>query len=210
MTTEYLHISDMELQQDLPKLRHSRATRCILIFLLILFLFLTIILILVFTIFKPKNPTTQVVSVTLEGISPRVLLPQFKVDLNITLDLQIMVHNPNYASFKHDTGAAFLYYNGTQVVVVDISPGIVPATGSEIIASRLTLVTNRFISKNSALIKDVMVEEFELETKLNIPGVVKFLGIFQKHVVNLSDCRIVVGVSNLKVQSRKCNNEIQF
>ncbi|KAJ4969250.1 hypothetical protein NE237_015951 [Protea cynaroides] len=199
MTTEYLHISDMEQQEDLPKLRCSRAARCILIFILILVLFLTIILILAFTIFKPKNPTTQIVSVILEGISPRVLLPQFKVDLNITLDLQIVVHNPNYASFKHDTGAAFLYYNGTQVVVVDISPGTVLATGSEIITSRLTLKTDRFISENSALIKD-----------LNISGVVKIFGIFQKQVVSLSYCQIVVGVSDLKVQSQKCDNKIQF
>ncbi|KAJ4965261.1 hypothetical protein NE237_017110 [Protea cynaroides] len=100
--------------------------------------------------------------VTLEGISPRVLLPQFKVDLNGTLDLQIMVHNPNYASFKHDIGAAFLYYNGTRVVVVDISLGTVPTTGSEIIASRLTLKTDHFISENSELIKDVMARDLKL------------------------------------------------
>ncbi|KAJ4961753.1 hypothetical protein NE237_021663 [Protea cynaroides] len=210
MTTEYLHISDMEQQQDLTKLRRSRAARSVLIFLTILILILTIILILAFTVFKPQKPTTEIASVTLEGITPRVIFPQFKVDLNITLDLQIVVHNPNYASFKHDTGAAFLYYKGTQVVVADISPGTVPATGSEIIPSRLTLETDRFVSENSAMIKDVMAGEFEVETKLNIPGVVKVLGIFQKHVVSLSDCRIVVGVSDLKVRSRKCDNEIQL
>ncbi|XP_043717862.1 uncharacterized protein LOC122665792 [Telopea speciosissima] len=213
-TTELFHISDMEQQQQPPpyppKPRRSCALRWILIFLPIFILLLLIILILSFTVFKAKDPTTQVVSVTVDGVSPEVILPQFKVELNITLNLQILVHNPNHASFKHGPGTTVVYYNGTQVAVGDISPGTVPATGSETFANKLNLQADRFVSEISELISDLMAGEFEVETKSTVPGRVKFLGIFHKHVVSLSDCRIVIGISNLKVRSQECNNKIKF
>ncbi|XP_042483316.1 uncharacterized protein LOC122063688, partial [Macadamia integrifolia] len=206
MTTESFHVADKEQQLPLDprKNRHrSCLTRSALIFVLILLILFITILILASTVFKTKDPTTEIVSSKIDGISPIVIFPQFKVELNITLDLQIRVHNPNKASFKHGTAAAALvYYNGSQVAVAEIPPGIVPANGYETLASKMTLEADQFISKIGELIKDVMAGEIEVETKATVPGRVKFLGIFHKHVVSVSNCRIVIGITDLKIQKQ--------
>ncbi|XP_042515367.1 uncharacterized protein LOC122089739 [Macadamia integrifolia] len=212
-TESSFHISNTEPRvppYPQPKPHRSSALRWILILLPILILFFIIILILSLTVFKPKNPTNQILSAAVGGVSPRVELPQLKLQLNITLNLQILVHNPNHASFKHGLGAAIVYYHGSQVAVADLSPGTVPATGSETLAANLTLEADQFVPEINGFISDVMAGEFEIETKSTVPGRIKFLGIFQKHAVSLSDCRIVIGISDLKVRSQECNNKIKF
>ncbi|XP_043695795.1 uncharacterized protein LOC122646324 [Telopea speciosissima] len=212
-TTESFHVADTEQQlpPDPRKRNRSCAARSALICLLILIILFITILILAFTVFKPKDPTTEILSTTVDGILPQVQFPQFKVELNITLNLQILVHNTNQASFKHGTDAtALVYYHGTQVAVAEILPGTIPANGYETIASRLTLEADQFMSQISELIKDVMAGEIEVETKATVPGRVKFLGIFHKHVVSVSNCRIVIGISDLKIRRQECNYGIKY
>ncbi|XP_043694450.1 uncharacterized protein LOC122645183 [Telopea speciosissima] len=187
------------------------APRSVLIFLLILIILFITILILAFTVFKPKDPTIEILSSTVDGISPRFQLPQFKVELNITLNLQILVHNPNQASFKHGIGgAALVYYHGTQVGVAEIPPGTAPANGYETLDSKVTLEADQFKSQIGELIKDVMAGEIEVEAKATVPGRVKFFGIFHKHVVSVSNCWIVIGVTDLKIRRQECNYGIKF
>ncbi|KAJ4974343.1 hypothetical protein NE237_007517 [Protea cynaroides] len=163
-------------------------------------------------VFKIKDPTTTIVSTTVEGISPEVqAVPQPKLELNITLNLHIVVHNPNQASFTHGTGgAALVYYQGTQVGVAVIPPGTIPANGNGTIYSEVTLEAELFMSKIGELLKDVLAGEIEIDTKSTVPGRVKILGIFQKHVVSVSDCQILIGIPDLKVRQQVCNYGIKF
>ncbi|KAJ4974472.1 hypothetical protein NE237_007646 [Protea cynaroides] len=212
--TESVEYAVMEQHQpqDPRKRRRSCFARSVLIILLLLILLLIIILILAFTVFKIKDPTTTIVSTTVEGISPKVqAVPQPKIELNITLNLHIVVHNPNHASFTHGTGgAALVYYHGSQVGVAVIPPGTIPSNGNGTIYSEVTLEAELFMSKIGELLQDVIAGELEIETKSTVPGRVKILGIFQKHVVSVSDCQIVIGISDLKVRQQVCNYGIKY
>ncbi|KAJ4704182.1 Late embryogenesis abundant protein [Melia azedarach] len=117
---------DHEQEQQLPRVKPPRKRLCLIavgaILLLLLVLFI-IILILSLTVFKPKQPTTQLQSAKLDGIAPRVSFPAIDIQLNLTLDLQILVGNRNHASFKHGSGKSLLLYQGNQVGEADIYPG---------------------------------------------------------------------------------------
>ncbi|KAJ8898874.1 hypothetical protein K2173_008183 [Erythroxylum novogranatense] len=124
--------------------KSKRRRRCVIVgggILLLLLLFFIIMLILALTVFKPKQPSTKLLSATVEGVSPRISFPVVSVQLNITLNLTVEVHNPNKASFKHGVGKSFVYYRGIQMGEAELSPGLIPSSGSEILGCRLTVQT---------------------------------------------------------------------
>ncbi|OUZ99646.1 Late embryogenesis abundant protein [Macleaya cordata] len=203
-------------QSEIQKHNRQKAVRkrrCCIALISVLLLFLTlfiIILILAFTVFKPKDPKTEVLSTKIDGISPRVSFPALKIELNITVDLEILVHNPNRASFKHGQGQSLVFYRDNQIGEVDIFPGRIPARGSETLKSRLTLEADKFGSDLSRLISDVLAGEMVIETKTRVPGRVTFLGFIKKHAVALSNCQITIGFPDLKVRQQQCKNKTKL
>ncbi|KAF8394782.1 hypothetical protein HHK36_018718 [Tetracentron sinense] len=193
--------------------RKVRKRRCLVAtaaVVLLLFTLFVIVLILAFTVFKPKDPQTQIISATVDGIAPRVSLPALRVELNVTLDLQILVHNPNRASFKHGPGKSLVFYRGNQVGEIDLSPGQIPDRGSETLRCRLTLEADQFASDMTHLISDVLAGELVIDTRTRIPGRVTFLGIFKKHAVALSECQVAIGITDMKIRRQDCKNKTKL
>ncbi|XP_039002049.1 uncharacterized protein LOC120128443 [Hibiscus syriacus] len=147
-----------------------------------------IVLILAFTVFKAKQPRTKLISAALDGVSPRISFPVVNIQLNITLNLQFLVENPNHASFKHGPGKSFLLYRGDQFGEADIPPGDIPARSSATFSSRLVLQVDEMASNITALIDDVLNGELVVDTRTRIPGRVTFLKVFKKHAVVTSEC----------------------
>ncbi|KAI3993741.1 hypothetical protein MKX01_002754 [Papaver californicum] len=204
-----LQQQNQKQQQNKSKKRRSCcciASISILAFLLTLII---IILILAFTVFKPKDPKTELVSAKIEGVEPRVSLPA-KIELNITVSIELLVRNPNHASFRHGLGKSLVFYKDIQVGEIDVYPGEIPSRGSETIDSKLTLEADKFGSELSGLIRDVLAGEITIQTKTTIPGRVKFLGIIKKHAVATSDCQITIGIADLKVRQQQCRNKTKL
>ncbi|KAH8484652.1 hypothetical protein H0E87_026423 [Populus deltoides] len=192
-----------------PKARR----RCFIVggvILLLQLLLFIIFLILVLTVFKPKAPQTQLLSATLEGISPRISFPVVNIQLNITLNLTLLVKNPNHVSFKHGPGKSYLLYRGDEVGDADLYPGLIPSKGTETLPSRLTIQVDQMAADMSALIIDVLAGQIVLETRTRIPGRATFLKIFKKHTVATSDCRFTIDIPSLKIQSQECKNMTKF
>ncbi|KAL9337140.1 hypothetical protein Peur_071628 [Populus x canadensis] len=192
-----------------PKARR----RCFIVggvILLLQLLLFIIFLILVLTVFKPKAPQTQLLSATLEGISPRISFPVVNIQLNITLNLTLLVKNPNHVSFKHGPGKSYLLYRGDEVGDADLYPGLIPSKGTETLPSRLTIQVDQMAADMSALIIDVLAGQIVLETRTRIPGRATFLKIFKKHAVATSDCRFTIDIPSLKIQSQECKNMTKF
>ncbi|PQQ09444.1 uncharacterized protein Pyn_21436 [Prunus yedoensis var. nudiflora] len=104
---------------------NKRKRFCLIAIGVVLFLILLlfiIALILALTVFKTRQPRTQILSVSVDGVAPRISFPAVQIELNITLDLMILVENRNHASFKHGTGKTFLLYQGNQVGDADLYP----------------------------------------------------------------------------------------
>ncbi|KAK9290265.1 hypothetical protein L1049_008432 [Liquidambar formosana] len=210
MTLENHHqvSSERKQRQSTPKRRCLIAVGAVLLMLLLLLF--VIALILALTVFKAREPRTQVVSAAVEGIAPRVSLPLIRIQLNITLDLKLLVENPNHASFKHGTGKSVLLYNGHQVGEADIFPGNIPARGSTTLACRLTLQVDELASDVTPLIRDVLAGELLMETHTRIPGRVSFLGILRKHAVAISDCQIAIGIPDMKIRRQDCKQRAKL
>lgn len=203
-----------EHNEEQVLLLRRRRRRCCLIAtgvaILLLLAFFIIILILALTVFKTKQPITELQSAKIDGIAPRVTFPAVDIQLNLTLDLQILVKNRNRASFKHGSGKSLLLYRDKQVGVVDIDPGLIPARGSAVLPCRLTLQVDEVASNLGALIRDVLDGELVMETHTRIPGRVNLLGIFKKHIVATSECQFTFSVLAFKIQSQKCKNKARF
>ncbi|KAE8734118.1 Endomembrane protein 70 protein family [Hibiscus syriacus] len=190
--------------------RRAHKSRCLTVasmLLGVLLLISIVVLILAFTVFKAKQPKTKLVSAALDGVSPRISFPVVNIQLNVTLDLQLLVENPNHASFKHGQGKSVLSYRGDQFGEADIPPGNIPARGSATFSSRLVLQLDEMASNIRALIDDVLDGELVVDTRTRIPGRVTFLKVFKKHAVVTSECQFTIEVLALKLQSQKCKSK---
>ncbi|KAJ8649887.1 hypothetical protein MRB53_002910 [Persea americana] len=177
--------------------------------ILLLFIFL-LVLILALTVFKAKDPTTTLSSISVSGVSPRVSIPALNVQLNVSLDLIILVQNPNRASFTYGHGKSFVFYRQTQVGEADLPPGRVPSMGSERIGCRLTIQTEKFVSDLGPFIGDVMSGEVGLNATMRIPGKVTVLRVFKRHAVAVVQCHVAIGFPNLRIRGRECQHRTEM
>lgn len=188
--------------------KHMNRRRCLIalgvLLLLLLLLFITI-LILFLTFFKYKKPKIQLLSADVDGVAPRISIPMVQIQINLTLNLEFLVKNPNHASFKHAQGKSILLYQGTQVGDADIYPGHIPATGSATLPSRLVVRVDQLASNFMTLMAEVMANNLVMETDTRIPGKVILLGIFKKHAVAESRCQITIAVLDMNITSQICN-----
>lgn len=183
--------------------RKKRRRCCCCAAVAVLLLVVLIILILALTVFKVKHPTTAVVSTSVEGFATTISFPQLRLQLNITLYTQLQVHNPNLASFRHDKGSSILFFHGLPIGEAEIMPGLIPADGSEIFGTRVTIDADRLIT-DLAFIGEVISGEINIESRSTIPGRVAILGVFHRHIVSSAICQIAISVRNVKIDSQKC------
>ncbi|EEF30578.1 conserved hypothetical protein [Ricinus communis] len=202
-----------ETNDQLPSKRQRRRRCCFIVggvaLFLVLLLFI-IILILALTVFKAKEPKVDLVSATLDGISPRISFPVINIQLNISLNLNLLVHNRNYASFKHGAGKTSLLYQDKQIGEADLYPGVIPSRGSAPLACRLTIEVDELASDMTELIQDVLAGQLVMETRTSIPGRVTFLGIIKKHAVATSACRFTIAFPAMKIQNQECRSKTKL
>ncbi|KAJ8486150.1 hypothetical protein OPV22_018635 [Ensete ventricosum] len=185
--------------------RRRRRWLCCVLCILVLVLLVVAAVVLALTVLKIREPTGELVSVTVSGVSPRVDLPALRVELNVTLDLAVRVHNRNYAAFAHAPGGrASLLYRGVQVGEADVAPGRIPARGSELLRLALAVEVDRIAAELGSLLSDVVAGAVAFDAVTRLPGRITFLGFIKRHAVATSDCHVVIGVSDLSVRSQYC------
>ncbi|CAD5173600.1 unnamed protein product [Musa acuminata subsp. malaccensis] len=195
----------MKESGGLEQRRRRRRWFCCVLCILILVLLVVTAVVLALTVFKIREPTGELVSVTVSGVSPRVDLPALRVELNVTLDLAVRVHNRNYAAFTHAPGGrTSLLYRGTQVGEADVAPGRIPSRGSELLQLALAVEVDRIVAELGSLLSDVVAGAVAFDTVTRLPGRVTFMGFIKRHAVATSDCHVVIGVSDLSVRSQDC------
>ncbi|KAE9622322.1 hypothetical protein Lal_00036986 [Lupinus albus] len=192
------------------KKRRRGCVICIGMVMLLLIMILIISLILAFTLFKTKEPKTKLVSATFQGIAPRISLPVIDIQLNVTLDLKILVENPNRASFKHEEGKSVLLYKGNEVGETKIYKGYIPAKGSATLPCRLTLEADELASNVTTLIGDLMRGQLTVDAITRIPGKVTLLGFIKKHIIANSYCQFTFGIPDLKIESQICKTKTKL
>jgi len=212
ITTESQNKQDHE-QVVVISQKKLRRRLCVMVtgaVLLLLIVLVLVTIILAFTLFKTKEPRTQLVSATLEGVNPRVTFPAIDIQINVTLDLKVQVENKNRASFRHGGGKSVLLYKGKEVGETAIYPGLIPSRGSAILSCRLTLQVDQLASNLTSFLGEVMGGDISMDTVTRIPGKVTFLGFIKKHIVAKSFCQFTISILDFKITSQNCKNKAKL
>lgn len=184
-----------------------------LVFLLVLLahlLLAALLLILALTLFRPRDPRTQLVSTTLTGVAPRVSLPTLSVSVNLTFAFDILVYNPNRASFTYGNGTTRLMYRSVHFADARILPGRIPARGSTHVFVSMTVDSSHFAGEVGRLAADAMAGEVDFDAETRLPGRVKLLGFIKHHAVATSKCHVAVGFPELKVRKQDCTQKTKL
>lgn len=162
-----------------------------------------LIVILALTVFKAKHPVTTVNSVKLEDFHLGLDIAKLKVDLNVTLGVDISVKNPNKVGFKFSDSVANLNYRGQQIGEVPVPAGEISSDATKEFNLSLTIMADRLLS-DSQLYSDVTSGTLPLNTFVKISGKVRILGFIKVHVVSSTSCDFAVDISTRAVENQEC------
>ncbi|KAI4365585.1 hypothetical protein MLD38_021556 [Melastoma candidum] len=192
----------------------SHRRRCCLVVigvsLLLLLLFFVVVLALALTVFRRRDPEIQLLSATLDGISPQITFPALQVQLNVTLNLVLLLKNRNHVTFRHGSGQSVLIYRGRQVGEAEMPPGTVPAMKSTTVNSKLVLQMEKMAADMGNVVSDVLAGKIVMSSNTTIPGRITVLKIIRKHVVTTSECQFVIGIPSMKIQSQDCSYQTKL
>lgn len=181
------------------KRRKSLCCLCIVITILLLLL---LFLILAFTVFKPKHPTTVVNSTSVSNLRFNVVpFPNPRVSLNVTLNVNVTVGNPNAVGFKYTDSTAYLRYRGEEVGSVPIEAGEIGGKSEKNMNLTLTLMADRLLG-SSEFYTDAINGAIPLQTYIRISGKVKIL--VSVKVVAYATCDLVVDMTSRSVVNQTC------
>ncbi|XP_047307013.1 uncharacterized protein LOC124910419 [Impatiens glandulifera] len=184
--------------------RKRKRRRCICICLGIVLAILAIaiiILVLSLTYFKAKHPITRVNSINLKDVDFSIDL-RLQVHINISIDANLSLKNPNKVGFEYSNSTSYLNYRGIVVGEVPIPAGKILAGKTTDLNLTLTLLADRLLS-NSQLYSDVMSSSLPLNLNTRISGKVRILFV-KIQVVSNTDCNLNVNVLNKNLTSMDC------
>lgn len=188
--------------------RRNRTCCCIGTTICIIIAIVILILILAFTVFKPKRPVISYNNVSVKDLDISFDITKFKVHLNVTLDVNLSVKNPNKAGFKYSDSTAFINYRGQLVGEVPIPADQISAGETKPMNVSLTLLADRLLS-NSNLYSDVQSGVVPLNSYIRLPGKVKILGL-KIRAVSTSSCDFSVYTSNRTIADQSCQYKTQL
>ncbi|KAL6620436.1 hypothetical protein ACP70R_035575 [Stipagrostis hirtigluma subsp. patula] len=198
---------------DAGRRRRRRILLCLGFAVLVLLLLAAAAAIALLVVLRPRDPTTELVSVNATGVIPRVVpLPTVQIQLNLTFALVVRVRNPNAASFRHGAAATSLTYRGAAVGGAAVPAGTVPSRGEATLRVNMTVQADRIVAAAgvAGLLADVLAGEMEFGATTEVQGTVVLLGFVKRSVEARSACRVVVGVADVKVRRQECQNQAKL
>ncbi|KAM6565240.1 hypothetical protein CsatA_024368 [Cannabis sativa] len=170
-----------------------------------------ILLILSLTVFKAKDPTTTINNFHVSNLTYFLDIQRLRVDLNLTLAVDLSVRNKNKVSFKYHNCTAALNYRGHLVGVINIPAGNIPSDDTKRLDITLTIMADHLLLDDSQdLFSDVVAGVVPMNTYLKMSGKVKIFGIFKIHVRATSSCNFNVNISSTSITDQTCNNKAKL
>ncbi|CAL0329472.1 unnamed protein product [Lupinus luteus] len=181
----------------------GKGVKICLVVSAVLIAIVLLFVILGFTVFKAKHPITTVDSVTLKNLDVNLDILRLRVDLNVTLNVDASVENPNKVGFKYSDSTALLNYRGKLIGEAPLPAGEISSDETKGFNLTLTIMADRLLS-DSQLYSDFTSGTLPLNTFLTISGKVNILGFIKVHVVSSSSCDFAVDISNKTVGKQEC------
>ncbi|KAB5552274.1 hypothetical protein DKX38_009585 [Salix brachista] len=151
-----------------PK-KHKRRNVCLGVTAAAILVIFLILLILGLTVFKPKQTTTTVDSASISDLKVSLDIPRLSVHVNLSLDVNLSIKNPNKVSAKYKDSSASLNYRGQVVGEVPIPAGKISADTTQPMNVTLTLLADRLLT-DSQLFSDAMAGAIPFNTLTKISG----------------------------------------
>ncbi|KAF8007583.1 hypothetical protein BT93_K1551 [Corymbia citriodora subsp. variegata] len=191
-----------------PRRSHGCRNACIALMAAVV-LIVALIVILAFTVFKAKRPVTTVNSTKLKDLDASPHLAPLGLHLNVTLDVDISVKNPNKVGFKYENSTCLLNYRGEQVAEVRIPAGEIGADRTKQMNVTLVVLADRLLS-NSHAYSDYLSGVVPLSTYMNMSGKVTIMGLIKVHVVSMTSCNLSALVHERIVVNLQCTKKTEL
>lgn len=194
----------------LKKRRKRRRQRCCACCVASLLVVVLLIVVLALTVFKTKDPTIDVNSVTLQGMSSSFDQATLKLHLNVTVITEMSIKNPNKAaSFKFGDSIAYISYHGASIGQALIPAGKIKADKTDDMTVSVTIYTDVLLS-DSKLLPDGMSGSVPISASTKLAGKVDLLHIIKKHVTIYSVCDVVIDLSTKTANIQHCSRSVKM
>lgn len=183
----------------------TRSTRCRCICLSVTAVILALgllFLILGLTVFKAKHPVTTVNSVTLQDLDFSFDITRLRVFLNVTLDANVSIKNPNRVGFKYRDSTAILRHRGNDVGSVPVPAGRIGSKSTKSMNLTLTIMADRLMS-DASVYSDAVSGTLPFQTYVRISGKVRI--VVSIHVVSKATCDFDINLVNQTLSNMNCH-----
>ncbi|XP_020239489.1 NDR1/HIN1-like protein 6 [Cajanus cajan] len=180
----------------------KRCITCLLITFSIVIAIVLVAVILTLTVFKPKQPVTSVDAITIQDMSTGMDLFKMRIDLNVTLEVDVSVKNPNKFGFRYYDGNAKLNYGGELIGEAPLPNGEIAPEETKGVNFTLTVMADRLLS-NSQVTRDAASGSLPLNAVVSMTGEV-LLGFIRFHLGSTASCDFTVMLSNNTVVVNEC------
>ncbi|KAJ9547489.1 hypothetical protein OSB04_020032 [Centaurea solstitialis] len=155
---------------------------------------------------RSRNPVTTVNSVEIRDLDASVNLLPPRVSLNVSLDLDISIKNPNKLPVKYRNSSANLLYKGEVVGDVPIPAGEIGSGDTKRLKLMLTVFADRLLT-NPHVYGDVIRGTLQVSTYTRISGKARVLNLFNVHFVSVSKCDLDISISDRRISKQICDYE---
>ncbi|KAL2251780.1 UNVERIFIED_CONTAM: hypothetical protein Sindi_2300300 [Sesamum indicum] len=167
-----------------------------------------VVVILIFTVFKVKDPIIRMNGVTVERLELINGTTTPQPGSNMTLNADVSVKNPNYASFKYQNTTTALFYRGTEIGEARGPPGRAKARRTMRMNITVDVMTDRILSQPD-LSSDINSGLIAISSYTRVGGRVKMF-IIKKHVTVTMNCTITINATSQAIQQQKCKRKVKL
>ncbi|KAH6789251.1 hypothetical protein C2S51_004257 [Perilla frutescens var. frutescens] len=166
----------------------------------VLLILATIAVILAVTVFVLGGPIIRVGNITVGSLHK--LLSRS----NVTLNAEVLVRNPNFASIDYGNMTTTLFYRGVVVGQSRAPPGTARARRTVTINAAVDIMTDRVLSQPD-LDADMLSGVVNVSSYTRVGGKIN-LGIFEKQMTMKMSCNVSINVTSKAIQHHKCRRKI--
>ncbi|KAF5469393.1 hypothetical protein F2P56_013474 [Juglans regia] len=188
--------------------RKRRKTCCLAVIGTVIGIVLLIV-ILAFTVFKAKRPVTTFEDLSIKDLDFSIDITRLAVRLNITLDVDVSVKNPNKVGFKYSNSTALLNYRGKLVGEAPLLADKISAGETKHMNLSVTILADRLLSNMTEIFSDVNSDVLPLNTYIKLSGKVKIL-FFKIHATTSTTCDFNIYISNRTINEQRCEYKTKF
>ncbi|KAL2517210.1 Late [Abeliophyllum distichum] len=200
---------DEDISMEFRNYHHRKCLTCCGCTTAIFLIPVMIILVLVFTVFRVKDPVIKMNNVKIQGLDVITRTNNLHLGVNLTVEADVSVKNPNVASFKFSNTTTSLYYDGYVIGEARIPAGQAKARRTLDMNVSIDVMMDKLLVV-PRLKSDLASGALPISSYTKISGKVKIIHIIRKHVVVKLNCTMTVNISSQAIQDQNCKRRISL